>query len=258
MPMILFDTHAHYDDDQFDNDRDLLLNDLPHYNIKLVVNPAVNLESSKKIIEIVSKYSYIYGAVGYYPHNTNEIKSEQELCEIEALAKSHLKIKAIGEIGLDYYYDDTDPETQKKWFRAQMELADSLNLPVIIHDREAHEDCLKIVREFPHVTGVYHCYSGSLEYAKILWNLGYYTSFTGSITFKNAKKAPEIVAACPESQIMIETDSPYLAPVPHRGKRNDSKYLEYICNAAASFRKEDPEEFAYRTYRNGKRFFGID
>jgi TatD DNase family protein len=166
-------------------------------------------------------------------------------------------VVAVGEIGLDYHYDFSPREAQKKAFRAQLELASSLGLPAIVHDREAHEDCLAIIRDFRAVRGVFHCYSGSLEMARELIKLGWHISFTGSITFKNAKKAPEIVAALPSDRIMIETDSPYMAPEPLRGRRNDSSNLYYICQAVAEYRGISHEDAARLTHDNGRSFFRL-
>lgn len=250
-----FDTHAHYDDEAFDNDRYELLDSLPGRDVSLIVNAACDLKSVRTSIALAERYDYVYAAAGIHPHEANTA-TEEALLEIEKLSHNN-KVVAIGEIGLDYHYDFSPREQQREAFRAQMELARALGLPVIVHDREAHEDCLNIVKEFKEVRGVFHCFSGSLETAKELVRLGWYISFTGSITFKNAKKAPEIVAALPADRLMIETDCPYMSPVPHRGKRNDSSYLKYICEAVASYRGISHEEAAGLTLENGKRFFGI-
>ncbi len=255
--MEFFDTHAHYDDDRFQEDRDTLLPRLYDSGVRFILNPGVDLASSRFVCQLAEKYPFLYAGIGFYPHNTSGMTPE-DLDNLALLARQNRKVRAIGEIGLDYHYDDTPRDVQKTWFRAQMELAQSLDLPVIIHDREAHEDCLRIVKEFPRVRGVFHCFSGSLELARELWKLGYSCSFTGSITFKNAKKLPEVVRHCPQDRIMLETDAPYLTPVPHRGKRNDSGYLPWICQAAASFRDCAPEALAALTVENGLRFFQIE
>jgi TatD DNase family protein len=250
-----FDTHAHYDDEAFDIDRHELLNGLPENRVSLIVNAACDLKSAGASLALAEKYNYIYAALGIHPHEA-EGATNHALLEIEKLCHNN-KVVAVGEIGLDYHYDYSPREEQKKAFRAQMELAQALSLPVIVHDREAHEDCINIVKEFRGVRGVFHCFSGSMETAMELMRLGWYISFTGAITFKNAKKAPEIVAALPADRIMIEPDCPYMTPVPHRGKRNDSSYLKYICEAVAVFRGISHEEAAQLTMDNGKTFFGI-
>lgn len=251
----LFDTHAHYDDEKFDEDRDALLAQFAGTNVNLILNPATSVESAFRCIELSGRYPYLYAAAGVHPHEASHM-AQGDLEKIFDLCK-HKKVKAVGEIGLDYYYDFSPREAQKKQFRAQMELADSLKLPVIIHDREAHEDCLEIVKEFKNVRGVYHCYSGSLEQAKVLLSLGYMLSFTGAITFKNARKAPEIIRYLPMDSIMIETDSPYMTPEPYRGKRNNSFYVEYVLKKIAETKEIALEEAAWQTYQNGCRFFNI-
>ncbi|MDR3765682.1 MAG: TatD family hydrolase, partial [Butyricicoccus sp.] len=225
--LMLFDTHAHYDDDQFDADRETLLTSLPEHGVGLVLNPGCDLESSRKAVAYAETYPHVYAAVGFHPENLDGIDLERDLPALEALAKSSPKVRAIGEIGLDYYWvKEPEPRRiQAEVFRAQMRLAGRLQLPVIIHDREAHLDSLTIAEQYPAVRGVFHCYSGSVEFAKRLLDLGYLLSFTGVITYKNAKKAVDVVRAVPLDRLMIETDSPYMAPVPYRGKRNSSLYV---------------------------------
>ena len=182
---------------------------------------------------------------------------EDWLAQIEEMA-AHPKVKAIGEIGLDYYWKEVHHDLQKEVFRAQMALAEKLDLPVIVHDREAHADCLAIVKEFPKVRGVFHCYSGSAEDAKTLVKLGWHLSFTGTITFKNARKAPEVIAAVPIERIMVETDAPYMAPTPFRGKRCDSRYVFRMAQTIAEIKGMTREEVETITTENGKRLFGIE
>ena len=199
----------------------------------------------------------MYAAVGHHPENCGPYKPE-DLDILRELAGDE-KVKAIGEIGLDYYWEQNPPkEFQQRVFRDQMALAEELDLPVIVHDREAHGDSLSIVRAFPRVRGVFHCFSGSAEMAKELVKLGWMISFTGVLTYKNARKAVEAAQAVPLEQLMIETDSPYMAPVPHRGKRNDSGYLEHICRRLAEIKGISWEDCARITTENGKRFFAID
>lgn len=256
--MPFFDTHAHYDDDRFQDDRDSLLTTLhTSHDVAFILNPSVDLDSSRFVSSVLTqRFTFVYGAVGVYPHNTSTI-NKNDLASLYSLAKTNKKIRAVGEIGLDYFYNDTPPDIQRVWFREQMDLARQLDLPVIIHDRQAHEDCIKIIQDFPTVRGVFHCFSGSLEMASLLWRRNYCCSFTGSITFKNARKLPEVVRNAPAETIMLETDAPYLTPVPYRGRRNDSGYLSRICQVAAEFRGEDPEALANLTFENGCNFFQI-
>lgn len=252
----LFDTHAHYDDERFETDRDSLIASLPENGVELVVNPSSNIESARKVLEIINRHAHVYGAVGTHPHDA-EVMSEEDIAEYYKMAAENKKIKAIGEIGLDYYYDHSPREIQKKRLIDQMALAEELDLPVIIHDRDAHEDTLNILRQFPRVRGVVHCYSGSLEMAEQLLKIGYNLSFTGVITYKNAKKPLEIIANMPHDRIMIETDSPYLTPEPKRGSRNDSRNVVLVAEKIAQILKMDSCEVASLTMENGKRFFGI-
>ena len=216
---MLFDTHAHMDDRAFDNDREELLRSLPEQGLTLVMNPGCSLESSRNASKLAQEYDYIYAAVGSHPDAADEV-NEEVLDEYRKLCKLNPKIKAIGEIGLDYHYEDIPRDIQLQAFRAQMALAKELRLPAIVHERDAHEDGMAVVREFPEVTGVFHCYSGSAEMARQLVDKGWYIGFTGVLTFKNARKAVEVAASIPLERIVLETDCPYMAPEPFRGKRN--------------------------------------
>lgn len=254
--MQLFDTHAHYDTEQFDTDRDALLATLPEQDVALVVNPGCDIPTSRKALELAQRYDYIYAAVGYHPESCAPYQ-ESELELLREMAKDP-NVVAIGEIGLDYYWEENPPkEFQKEVFRAQMALARELKLPVIVHDREAHADSLAIVKEFPDVKGVFHCFSGSAEMAKELVKLGWMISFTGVLTYKNARKSVEAAEAVPMDSIMIETDAPYMAPVPHRGKRCDSSLVLHTCEKLAEIKGITVEDCARITMENGKRFFGI-
>ena len=204
---MLFDTHAHMDDHAFDEDRQDLLRDLPNQQIELLMNPGCSLESSYNAVKLANTYDYIYAAVGSHPDVADEV-NEAVLEQYRKLCKENEKVKAIGEIGLDYHYEDIPREIQKKAFRAQMALAQELDLPVIVHERDAHEDGMTIVKEFPQVKGVFHCYSGSAEMARQLVELGWYIGFTGVLTFKNARKAVEVAASIPLERIVLETDCP--------------------------------------------------
>ena len=253
---MLFDTHAHMDDHAFDIDRETLLAELPHQGIALVMNPGCSLESSRNVDALTRRYDYIYGAVGSHPDVADEV-NEAVLEEYRMLCKQNSKIKAIGEIGLDYHYEDIPRDIQKQAFRLQMELARELNLPAIVHERDAHEDGMKIVEEFPEVTGVFHCYSGSLEMAKWLINRGWYIGFTGVLTFKNARKAVEVASNIPLDRIVLETDCPYMAPEPFRGKRNDPGKLYRMAERLAELRGLPLEEIHRITTENGKRLYRI-
>ena len=254
---MLFDTHAHMDDRSFDEDRQELLAALPERGISLLMNPGCSYESSLNAIALSKQYDYIYAAVGSHPDVADEV-DDALIAKYRELCKQNPKVKAIGEIGLDYHYEDIPREIQKKAFRLQMELARELELPVIDHEREAHEDGLKIVDEFPTVKGVFHCYSGSLEMAKELIKRGWYIGFTGVLTFKNARKAIEVAANIPLDRIVIETDCPYMAPVPFRGKRNDPGLVCHMAEKLAEIRGITAGEAARLTLENGKRLYRIN
>ena len=254
--MRVFDTHAHYDSGAFNADRLEVLASMPGEGVELILNPGCELDSSRTAVELSERLPFVYAAVGVHPSDCGEWQ-DSWLEELKALA-AHEKVKAIGEIGLDYYWKENPPrEFQQQVFRKQMELAQELDLPVIIHDREAHQDCLSIVREYPGVRGVYHCYSGSLEDAKVLVKLGWMLSFTGVVTYKNARKSLEVIQWLPMDRIMIETDSPYLTPEPFRGKRNDSGKVHLVAEKIAQVKNMEAEEVARITLENGKRFFNI-
>ena len=250
-----FDTHAHYDDKAFDEDRELLLASMPEKAVELIINPGCDEKSSAAAIAMAEKYPHVYAAVGFHPGEIENL-GYNSLDEIEELAR-HPKCVAIGEIGLDYYWDASRKGDQKELFKAQLELALALDKPVIVHDREAHEDSMKIVSLYPGLRGVFHCYSGSVEMAKELLKRGWYLGFDGPITYKNARKALEVLEMCPMDRILVETDSPYLSPVPMRGKRNDSANLCYIVEKLAEIKGISPEEAAAQTMKNGKNLFGI-
>ena len=253
---MLFDTHAHMDDRAFDHDRVQLLRDLPGQGIALLMNPGCSLASSRNADVLSREYDYIYAAVGSHPDAADEV-SEEVLAEYRRLAAANPKIRAIGEIGLDYHYEDIPRDVQKQAFRAQMALAKELQLPAIVHEREAHEDGMKIVDEFPEVTGVFHCYSGSAEMAKELVRRGWYIGFTGVLTFKNARKALEVAATVPRDRIVLETDCPYMAPEPFRGKRNDPGKLYRRAEKLSELWDCPLEEVHRITLENGKRLYRL-
>lgn len=256
-----FDTHAHYDSSAFHSDREALLASLPDHGVELVLNPGCELESSKQAVSYAHAFPHVYAAVGFHPSDIGKL-TDGALEELAQLARDP-KVKAIGEIGLDYYWDDyASREVQKAGLRRQMALAEALDLPVIFHDREAHADSMSIVRAFPKVRGVFHCYSGSLEQAEELVRLGWMISFTGALTFPNAKVPPKVAAALPRDRVMIETDSPYMIPYPRtpadkQFRRNSSLRVWQVAQRLAELWGVSLEEAARITTENGKRFFRI-
>lgn len=253
---MIFDTHAHMDDRAFDQDRDTLLSRLPEEGIALLMNPGCSLASSQAAVRLSNQYSYIYAAVGSHPDAADEV-NDGVLEQYRSLCRDNPKVKAIGEIGLDYHYEDIPRDIQQRAFRAQMDLARELGLPVIVHEREAHEDGMKIAAEFPTVTGVFHCYSGSLEMAKWLIDRGWYIGFGGVLTFKNARKALEVAGNIPLERIVLETDCPYMAPEPFRGRRNDPGKLYRVAEKLAQLRGMTVEEVQAITLENGKALYRI-
>lgn len=250
-----FDTHAHYDDPAFDPDRDELLPSLAAAGVALVVDPGCDLKSSAAALALAERYDFMYAAVGFHPEELERF-SEADYERLRGLAMRP-KCVAIGEIGLDYYWDAGHKPEQRALFRRQIELALSLDKPVIVHDREAHGDCLDIVQDYPGLRGVFHCFSGSAEMARELLSLGWYLGFDGPVSYKNARKALEVLALCPMDRLLLETDSPYLSPVPLRGKRNDSRNLVHIAQVAADIRGCSVEALASAAMENGTRLFGV-
>lgn len=252
---MIFDTHAHYYDRAFDADRDTLLTSLPERGVELVVCPGCDLASSRASVALTERYPYLYAAAGYHPENL------EEGADLDALRPllAHEKVKAVGEIGLDYYWVKT-PEARafsRKVFDAQLSLAEELDLPAIVHDRDAHKDCLDMVRAHPKARGVFHCCAVSLEDAKVLLDRGWLLSFTGNITFHNAKRGPEVVRWMPLDRLMLETDAPYMAPEPHRGQRCDSTLIPLTAARVAELKGISTEEVLRITLENGKKFFDI-
>ena len=254
---MLFDSHSHLDGEKFNKDRDEVINRAKEAGVSYIMNPGADLETSANAVKLSEKYDMIYAAVGVHPHEAKTM-DEIMLQLIKGLAKKP-KVKAIGEIGLDYYYDNSPRDIQKKWFREQIRLAKELKLPIIIHDRDANEDVMNILKEEKAFdTGVLmHCYSGSAELARQYVKLGAYISIAGPVTFKNSRKAVEVVEIVPLDRLMIETDSPYLTPQPHRGKRNESSYVRYVAEKIAEIKGITFEEVANVTAENAKRYFNI-
>ena len=254
--MPIFDTHAHYDSSAFNPDREAVLAALPEAGVALVVDPGCDLPTSRAALALAEQFPHVYAAVGIHPEDCAGY-TDADLDALRQLCR-HDKAVAIGEIGLDYYWAENPPrEFQQQVFRRQLELALELDMPVIIHDREAHGDSLAIVKEYPGLRGVFHCFSGSPEMAAELLKRGWYLGFDGPITYKNAKRAPEVAAMTPLNRILVETDSPYMTPVPFRGKRNDSRYLPYVLEKLAEWKGVTTEEMTDITFANGKRLFGI-
>ena len=253
---MLFDTHAHLDDRAFDPDREELLDALPRAGLALVMNPGCSLTASLAAAALASRREYLYAAVGSHPDAADEVCAEV-LEQYRTLCRDNPKVRAIGEIWLDYHYEDVPRAVQQRAFRAQLELARELKLPVIIHDREAHEDALSILRDVPEATGVFHCFSGSAEMARQLADKGWYIGFTGVLTFKNARRAVEAAAALPLDRIVLETDCPYMAPEPVRGTRNDPRNLPRMAQKLAEIRGLPVEEIGRITLENGKRLYRI-
>ncbi|MFA6941037.1 MAG: TatD family hydrolase [Clostridiaceae bacterium] len=253
---MIFDSHAHYDDEEFDKDRDEIINSLKENNVASVLNCGASLEGSFATAELTKKYDFFYGAVGIHPEFANII-NEEVIGKLREMTKFN-KIRAIGEIGLDYYYEENpDREIQKKAFIRQMELAEEVKLPVILHIRDAYSDAIGIMKSFKNVKGVVHCFSGSPEIARECLKLGYYIGFTGVITFKNAKKIVDTASIVPLDRILVETDCPYMTPVPFRGKRNYSPYIKYILDRLSAIKGVNIKEMEEYTTNNAKNLLNI-
>lgn len=262
--MRYFDSHAHYYDERFESESDIctdeLISSLLESSVSGIINIGTSPETSRLAIEGARRHANMYTAIGIHPSDSQylTVSMDDALCDIESLIRnSENKCVALGEIGLDYHYPDTDRDCQMRYFEAQMTLADTLGIPVSIHDREAHGDIMDVIRRFPSVRGVLHSFSGSAEMAKELVGRGYMISFSGTLTFTNAKRPREVAAVLPQSSVMIETDCPYLTPHPHRGRLNHSGYLEYTNRTLAEVFGITEEECAMLTEENARRFFGI-
>lgn len=251
---MIFESHAHYDDEQYDKDREEVIKSLKNANVRVVMNVGADIESSRYTVELCEKYDFFYGAVGFHPYDIKKMKDE-DLKEIAELTKNE-KIVAIGEIGLDYSYDNIDKELQIKRFEEQLKLAKKLDLPMVIHSREATQKVYDMIKENGHYKGVIHCFSGSVEIAKLYVKLGFKLGIGGVVTFKNSN-LHEIVEAVGLKNILVETDSPYLTPAPNRGKRNDSTQLKYICNKIAEILGIDVEIVEDKTFNNAVETFNL-
>ena len=253
----IFDTHAHYDDEAFDEDRDALRTWLPENGIARVVNVGASLASCKRTIELMNRYDYIYGAIGVHPSETAELNDRafdwlRQQCQLG-------KCVAVGEIGLDYYWDEPDRELQKEWFRRQLNMARELDKPVIIHSRDAAKDTVELMTEehAEEIGGVIHCYSYTKETAEVFLKMGFYFGIGGVLTFKNAKKLKEAVAYIPLERIVLETDCPYLAPEPNRGKRNSSLNIPYVIKALAEIKGVEEETVRQAAWENAHKLYRL-
>lgn len=259
----LFDSHAHYDDhrfaEEFEGGVDGAIRAAHEAGVDYIANIGSSLRSSRNSVELADRYDFIYATVGLHPYDAQQIDAadlDSALHQVEELTK-HGKVRAIGEIGLDYHYDGTDKERQSYFFSTQMEIAQKVGLPVIIHSRDAAGDTFDMIRRYPEVKGILHSYSGTAEMARQLCDMGWYISFSGPVTYKNAAKVKESAAIVPDDKLLIETDCPYLPPVPHRGELNYSGYLHFTCQGVADARGADYDTVAKLTYENAKRFFRI-
>ncbi len=254
---MLFDSHAHYNDEKFNSDRDEILSSMQENNVGLIMNSCSSLDEAQDIFAICEKYPFVYASIGIHPHEAENL----EEADMETLKKyaENPKVKAIGEIGLDYFYDFSPRDIQKKWFARQVDVAKELKMPVIIHDRDAHKDCMDILRahNIKETGGVFHCYAGSVEMAREILDWGMYIAFGGSLTFKKSVRPVEVAKYVPLDRIVIETDCPYLTPEPHRGKRNSSLYIHYVAEKLAQIKGVDVEEIENATFENAKKCFGI-
>lgn len=253
----IFDTHAHYDDRRFDRDREDVLEMIGREGVGLVTNIGSSMEANRATLALAGEYDFMYAAIGVHPSDTAEL-TEADMDWLEANAGGE-KVVAIGEIGLDYHYDEPERDWQRRWFRRQLELAAKVKLPVCIHSREAARDTLDIMKEMHagEIGGVIHCFSYGWDTAKIYLDMGFYLGIGGVVTFKNGKKLKEVVEKAPVERLVLETDAPYLTPEPDRGKRNDSHYLWAVAEEIARLKGMDREEVVRMTWENGKRMYGI-
>lgn len=252
---MLFDTHAHLNDSRFDGIRDSLIETLPQNGVANYCEIGYDIASSEEAAKLAHRYDFVYAAAGVHPHDTdsltpNDMDTLKKLC-------ADSKVVALGEIGLDYYYDNSLRENQRKWFDIQLSVAEELNIPITVHSRDAMGDTLDILKSHRNARGIIHCYSGSVESAKILVGLGFYISFAGPVTFKNANTALDVIKYVPEDKMLIETDSPYLAPVPYRGKTNTPVYVAEVAKKIAEIKKKSFEEIAEITFENAKKVYEI-
>ena len=254
---MIFDTHAHYDDEQFNEDRVELLNSMEEQGVGTIINVSATYNSCRKVIALAKEYPFVYAAVGIHPDEVG-VLDEEKFAKMREFFKED-KVVAVGEIGLDYYWDNESHEVQRKWFVRQLELAKELNLPVVIHSRDAAADTMYVMENYAKdLEGVIHCYSYSKEMAEEYVRMGFYIGIGGVVTFKNSKKMKEVVGAVPLERILLETDCPYLAPEPFRGKRNQSSYLLYVAEQIAELKGISAEEVIATTEENARRMYRLD
>lgn len=252
---MFFDSHAHLDDDRFSPDREKVINSLKKNGVDFYINVGADMLSSEKSIKLAEEYDFIYASVGVHPHDAASL-AEEDMARLKKML-THKKVVALGEIGLDYFYDNSPRDIQKKWFIRQLQIAKETDMPVIIHCRDAVGECMDIIRKSEHKKGVMHCFSGSAETAEELASMGWYVSFSGSVTFKSAEKLRRAASAVPLDRLMIETDSPYLSPEPVRGTRNTPQNVRYVAEKIAEIKQISVEEVAKITFENAKKFFNI-
>ncbi len=255
---MIFDSHAHYNSSKFDEDRDAVLGSLKEGNVAYVMNVADSMESLKKVLEIAEKYPFVFASVGVHPEETGELTDKD--MDILLEYTKHPKVKAIGEIGLDYYWDSVERDVQKKWFARQIDVGKQSNLPIIVHDRDAHGDTIDILKSenARDVGGIVHCFSGSCEMAREVLNLGMHIGIGGTVTFKNGRKIKEVAEYVPIESIVLETDAPYLAPEPFRGKRNSSDLIKYVIDEIAKIKGISAKDVEEITFQNAKRVYKIE
>ena len=254
---MIFESHAHYEDKRFDEDREELLKSFPEKGIEYVINVGSSIKTTKATLELIKKYDYMFGAVGVHPEESAEL-NEENFAWLKAATQEE-KVVAVGEIGLDYYWDEPERDIQKVWFERQIALAREVALPMIVHSRDAAKDTLDIIKSCKgdEVGGVIHCFSYGTDMAKVYLDMGFYIGIGGGVTFKNAKKLKEVAEYVPLESILLETDCPYMAPEPHRGKRNSSLYLPFVAEQIAQIKGITPEEVIRVTNENGKRMYKI-
>ena len=260
---MIFETHAHYDDQAFDTDRESLLQILPEKGITRVVNVAANIKGCRDSLKLAGKYDFIYASIGVHPSDTGALTEDdlafmEKLCREESLKKGG-KVVAVGEIGLDYYWDEPDRDIQKRWFEAQIEMARRTQLPLIIHSRDAAKDTVDLMQTLhaEEIGGIIHCYSYSVELARTFLDMGFYFGIGGVVTFNNGRKLAEVVKYLPLEKIVLETDSPYLSPVPNRGKRNSSLNLSFVVDKIAELKNLTPEQVMQTTFQNAEQVYGF-
>ncbi len=252
---LMIDSHAHYDDRRFDEDREAVIASLRENGVGAVIDAGCDFKTTAAAVALAEKYDFFYATAGFHPGNADQVTDGEAAMAWLRDTLSHPKVVALGEIGLDYHYDEPSREKQQEVFEMQLRLAEELGVPVVIHDRDAHGDVMDAVRRYPTVRGVFHSFSGSPEMAKELIKLGWYISFSGVVTFKNAAKLPEVAAIVPEDRFLIVSDCPYLAPHPHRGKRNDSTLMAYTAERIAEIRDITPDEVRRLSAENTRRLF---